>query len=195
MYDVMNFGCIPVVLSDDLVWAYTKQTNGVIHHLNFSIHMPQQVIQYSTTTLLRKFKSKQSELGILPSGRLLYDVLEESYKQDPEFINGIYVNPLVKILLRIPPDDVLALQAGVRVSAPYFQYYAMNNSMRSIPTASHAFPTGGAIAMLAHSLSTRKRVGIENIRDGCLIEKTKAHKYDTRYPCNRANGKRYRRFL
>ena len=191
----MNFGCIPVVLSDDLVWAFSHVTNGAFDHLNFSIHLPQQVIQYSTATLLRKFKNKKTELGTLPSGALLYDLLEESHNYDPAFINGIYVNPLVKILKRVPNQDILALQAGVRLTAPYFQYYSMNSSMQRIPTATYQFPNGGAISMLANALSKRKKVGIDKIRDACLVEKAQQHKYDSRYPCERAKSKRYRRFL
>jgi hypothetical protein len=43
MYDVMHLGCIPIILSDDLVWAYSKQTGGVIDTSAFSIQLPQQV--------------------------------------------------------------------------------------------------------------------------------------------------------
>ena len=43
MYDVMHLGCIPVVLSDDLVWAFSKTAGGVIDPTAFSIQIPQQV--------------------------------------------------------------------------------------------------------------------------------------------------------
>lgn len=43
MYDSMNMGCIPVVLSDDLVWAYSIQTGGLIDPKYFSITLPQKV--------------------------------------------------------------------------------------------------------------------------------------------------------
>ncbi len=29
MYDVMNYGCIPVILSDELVWAFSKETGNI----------------------------------------------------------------------------------------------------------------------------------------------------------------------
>lgn len=45
MYDVMHLGCIPVVLSDDLVWAFSKTAGGVIDPTAFSIQIPQQVRQ------------------------------------------------------------------------------------------------------------------------------------------------------
>ncbi len=42
-YDVMIFGCIPVVLSDDLVWAFEELTGGPLKESNFSIRFPQNV--------------------------------------------------------------------------------------------------------------------------------------------------------
>lgn len=35
MYDVLHFGCIPVVLSDDLVWAFSQDTNGPLNHTRY----------------------------------------------------------------------------------------------------------------------------------------------------------------
>lgn len=52
MYDVMHFGCIPVVLSDDLVWAYSKATGGVIDPTAFSIQIPQQVHSFRLYAIL-----------------------------------------------------------------------------------------------------------------------------------------------
>ena len=43
MYDVMHLGCIPVVLSDDLLWAYSKEIGGAVDVTAFSIQLPQQV--------------------------------------------------------------------------------------------------------------------------------------------------------
>ena len=45
MYDVMNMGCIPVVLSDDIVWAYSKLVGGALNPAAFSIQIPQLVRQ------------------------------------------------------------------------------------------------------------------------------------------------------
>jgi hypothetical protein len=43
MYDAMHVGCIPVVLSDDLVWAYSSATGGSLQPQLFSITLPQKV--------------------------------------------------------------------------------------------------------------------------------------------------------
>eukprot|EP01042_Synura_sphagnicola_P031063 gene31063-39995_t len=31
MYDVLHFGCVPVILSDDLVWAFSRETGGPLN--------------------------------------------------------------------------------------------------------------------------------------------------------------------
>jgi hypothetical protein len=43
MYDAMNLGCVPVVLSDDLLWAYSPDAGGDIDPAMFSIRLPQRV--------------------------------------------------------------------------------------------------------------------------------------------------------
>ena len=43
MYDVMHFGCVPVVLSDELVWSFTEETGGPLRASDFSIQLPQAV--------------------------------------------------------------------------------------------------------------------------------------------------------
>jgi hypothetical protein len=45
MYDALHVGCIPVVLSDDLVWAYSPATGGPLQPQLFSITLPQKVRQ------------------------------------------------------------------------------------------------------------------------------------------------------
>jgi len=185
MYDVMNFGCIPVVLSDDLVWAYTRQTGGPLNHNTFSIQLPQCVVQYSADTLLRKYSGKKASFGRLPDGDLIYDILEKSHTSGGTWQNGVYVNPLVQILRNISPRNVEILRAGVVASAPKYRYFQMNSSMNSIPTASHTLPTGGAIDMLALLLSQRKAFGLDKLRDQCQLERTREdHLYVDKYPCD-----------
>jgi len=80
MYDVITFGCIPVVLSNDLVWAYSDQTGGPLQHSTFSIQIPQSIVHFTTKKTLKQYLDKKIDLGILPaSGKLIYDLLEESY--------------------------------------------------------------------------------------------------------------------
>jgi hypothetical protein len=55
MYDVLNFGCIPVVLSDDLVWAFSDQTGGPLNHSAFSLQIPQSVVHYTARKTLNRY--------------------------------------------------------------------------------------------------------------------------------------------
>jgi hypothetical protein len=43
MYDAMNLGCIPVILSDDLIYAYSLSAGGKYDPNLFSITLPQKV--------------------------------------------------------------------------------------------------------------------------------------------------------
>jgi len=184
MYDVLNFGCIPVVLSDDLIWAYSDQTNGPLDHNSFSIQIPQSVVHFTTRKSLARFAANKTAMGTLPSGVLLYDLLDTACKAGKEYQNGIYVNPLVLILQSIPPKDVEYLRAGVGKAAPFYRYYKLQPDMVAIPTAEHALPEGGAIEALAAQLQQRKVQGIDRIRDSCIAEKAKEHKYISRYACD-----------
>ena len=210
MYDVLNFGCIPVVLSDDLVWAYSRQTGGPLNHSEFSIQMPQSLVHFTAQRSLRRFFSKRERLGVLPSGTLLYDLLEQAVTGTnsgtgtstgtstlPVLANSAatagavgapttgFVNPVVEILRRIPANDIRLLQEGVARAAPHFRYYEMNNSMRTIPTSTHVFPGGGAMEMLSRQLEARKAYGIEKLKGKCQTERFRSgHKYVSRYECD-----------
>lgn len=184
MYDVLNFGCIPVVLSDDLIWAYSDQTGGPLNHRNFSLQMPQSVVHFTARKSLTRFANNRKDMGMLHSGVLLYDLLEGAVKEGKEYQNGIYVNPLVLILQRIPAGDVAYLRGGVRAAAPYYRFYKLQPGMTAIPTAEHVTPEGGAIEMLALQLQQRKDRGIDVIRDTCRAEKSKKHKYIGNYACD-----------
>ncbi len=50
MYDVMHFGCIPVILSDDMAFAFTRQAGGHLDEQAFAVRLPQSVVQYPTGT-------------------------------------------------------------------------------------------------------------------------------------------------
>ena len=165
MYDVMHFGCIPVVISDDLVWAFSPPSGGDINPAEFSIQLPQSIVQFPTDVLLRKFSGVKGRAmwGTLPNGDSLYALLEKAVTL-PAYERGIYINPLVHLLRLISPDNLARLQRGVEKHAPAFRYYRMDPKMRHIPTALKLLPDGAAIQQLARALSERKRRGLEGLR-------------------------------
>lgn len=72
--------------------------------------------------------------------------------------------------------------------APNFRYYAMNSSIRTIPTATHEFPNGGAIHQLTNMLQQRKERGIAKLGQECQRERKRpGHKYIGNYPCEKSD--------
>lgn len=195
MYDVLNFGCIPVVISDDLVWAFSGDSGGLLEPKHFSLTVPQIVVQLPAEALLDRYKNNTNAMGILPaSGVSIYDILRMSFAKGGDHWKGHYVNALVQILMRIPKKDIIYLQSGVKAAAPHYRYYSMNNDidhLEDIPTAVHRYPDGGAIHALAKLLDLRLQRGIAVVADECDVERNKErsiHKYEWRYPCDYEAG-------
>ena len=187
MYDVMHFGCIPVVISDDLVWAFSKETGGSVDPKRFSIQLPQSVVQFPTDVLLRKFGGPKGRAlwGTLPNGESLFSLLERA-KDLPSVENGIYVNPLVHILRQVSAENVATLQRGIKEVEGMYRFYTHDSTIRDIPTAVRRFPDGGATAQLAAALSQRKRAGLGDLSKRCQAERfRKGHKYIPRHPCDK----------
>lgn len=197
MYDVLNFGCIPVVVSDDLVWAFSDTVGGWLDPTHFALQVPQIIVQQPLAALLVRFKDAPQDLGVLPVTKTrVYDILRHVQNTGPghEFWKGTYINPLVQVLMRVPQEDIAFLQSGVAAAAPHFRYYTMSKDIQTIPTASHRYPDGGAMHNFARKLAARVeggREGIERIAAQCDVErerKRKPHTFEWRYPCDREAG-------
>lgn len=193
MYDVMNFGCIPVILSDDLVWALSAETGGYLDPRHFALRLPQCTVQHTMDALLVRYKKHQHVFGYLPhSNTSVYNILKSVYLESQfassVYAGSMYLNPLLLILLHVPAKDIVYMQKKVREAAHYYRYYKLDNSMRSIPIASHREPDGGAIDLLARSLYDRKVKGIQKIGQQCQEERLrKGHNYIGSYPCEKPN--------
>lgn len=185
MYDVLNFGCIPVLLSDDIVWAYSHLSGGTLNASLFALQLPQSVVHFSAETLLAKFS--HIHFPYLPvSGINAYDLLRDSLSSGGAYERGQYVNPLVQILRRVPYEDQVFLREQGEVHAEYFRYFRMS-AMDGIPIASHVLPDGGAIDMLSTQLEKRRNEGLTSIRDACVAERGRTHAYIGRFPCDSTN--------
>lgn len=51
---ITQYGCIPVVLSDDLVWAYSKEAGGPLDPSRFSIQLPQSTVLKSAEFIISR---------------------------------------------------------------------------------------------------------------------------------------------
>jgi len=180
----LNFGCVPVVLSDDLVWALSDQTGGPLNHSSFSFQIPQSIVHYTAARSLRVYRDRKRDFGVLPSGRLIYDLLEQSVAAGEEFENGIFVNPLVQILRRVSQEDYEYLYRSGIASGEKYRYYRLNKTMTDIPTAFHVRPDGGAIEVLSDELTKRKTYGLQQIYSECVLESQRKHAYVPRYTCD-----------
>jgi len=153
MYDVLNFLCIPVILSDDIIYAYSDQSGGPFNHSLFSIQLPQSLIYYTTLKQLSLYRNNKQLMGILPSGQLIYDLLESSYHQHGDYYyyndrrssgssssnsrsnnySSVYINPLIHILQSISMLDIQILRNNMYHISSYYRYYQIKTS----PTSSN----------------------------------------------------------
>ena len=159
MYDVLNFGCIPVILSDDLVYAYSLEAGGNVSTADFAIRLPQRVVQRSASELLADFpvtlSNGRSMFGRLPASNLsVYDMLEEVARDEMADMSKLGVssviainstdammrynftlqeyqtlNTLIRFLLKIPKVDIKLLQNNVKSISGLYRFYQYNASM------------------------------------------------------------------
>ena len=248
----MQFGCIPVILSDDLVWAYSSSAGGSLEPSKFSIQLPQRIVQKSALFLLGQEDDDYEEASLgtevvgadAGSGRsssssnrnskqqvplvsseqdlnmgaplpgtgtsllaLLREVAQEEreikhraqekhrarqqryhqQKQGGDFAAttatatatpapgdaaGVELpSAFVRILQKIPAEDIYRLQMGLRNISEYFRFYRMDPNMKpdEIPISVHRKPDGGAITMLDRLLDERKLKGIVDIAKRCQV--------------------------
>jgi len=211
MYDAMNLGCVPVLLSDDAVWAYSKLTGGTLRPPLFSVRLPQKIVLCTTADLLSCLGVSEGDIhehpysNRLPGtgttvGQIVLEISRDAvaasdsagYMDQAPTPNTTAVNALVEFLRRIPITDVTALQRGVKTFSSAFRYYQYNSSITHIPISHHMYPDGGAISHMAWRLSKLKRDGIATVGTQCQEERLrKGHEYIGNYPCEvKGNNKK-----
>ena len=82
------------------------------------------------------------------------------------------VNALVRLLQKIPVEDIKKLQTEVMIHAAHYRYYSFNSSLPvDAPpvTAVHTFPDGGALHQLDRMLELRKRKGVVAVSELCQV--------------------------
>lgn len=177
MFEALSYGCIPVLLSDEIVWPFTDVIGGYsMKESEFTIRLPQSISYYhhsyylkdkkeiydeinntTTITSTRKeeiFQQYQNDMKLfedLPvSKKNTLDILRESYKleeekeKNNEIItevteeNGkqkrkIYLSPLVRILEKIPIEDIYYLRKNAIKMSFNYHFYQVSESYSEIP--------------------------------------------------------------
>ena len=102
------------------------------------------MVQRSVKELL--VEMSEDKMDRLPSGVSIYSLLRTAEEEEGEVVNASMTrsigtdspNALIQILSRVSPEDLLALQKGVRVASASYRYYQYNSS---IGTAAADIPT------------------------------------------------------
>lgn len=110
-------------------------------------------------------------------------------KQKKNSNSPVDKNPLIRLLLKISAADIRSLRDQALNVSNYYRFYEFNSTLTrsSLPlTASHTFPSGGAIEVLDKFLNDKKAKGVVNIMKKCEAEKSSIkHKYIGNYPCQK----------
>ena len=212
-YEVLGYGCVPVVLSDDLVYAFTADAGasfGITNESSFALRLPQKLVQISAgqTNHQNAFpdgSDASPPLGLLPLGTSVEDLLRRVVMQEADdrlstdtwqFPDGReprypYPNALPRLLEKIPRHEIMAMQANVAEYGRKTRYYKTAMEGGSIkdkmPVEEHRLPDGGAIDMMTQYLSGRKKAkgGIAGTADRCDQVRKVSHTIGKSYPCNR----------
>ncbi len=94
---LLQFGCIPVLLSDDALWAYSIQSGGPIDPALFSITLPQRTVQRTVRQLINSLKpaeglqTNKSYPGVnwgksLPLGTSVLSIIEAAAQEEDEIV-------------------------------------------------------------------------------------------------------------
>jgi hypothetical protein len=192
-YEMLLFGCIPVLLGDDMVYAFTKEAGMNISLDDFVVQLPQSIVQVEASVVSHenvypRDGSMSPKLGVLPHGTKLEDVVMEVTRKELhssktkkvlqafDFDDGRrpifpWPNALPETLLRFPRWEVEALQDGVAKHAHLYRYYKTfkekGKPMQVVPVSEHRFPDGDAIDVLAQFLRSRKSEGVTKAAEKC----------------------------
>ena len=207
-YEMMLFGCIPLLLGDDMVYAFTQEAGGETPSNEFIVQLPQKALQIKAEKLNHQNVfpldgSISPKLGTLPGGTALQNLLiqivhkELGQKNVPiihafDFEDGRrpkfpWPNVVPEILARVPREEIMKLQQGVAKHASRYRYYQTfrenPRKMLDFPIATQRMPDGGAIDELVKYLSMRKAEGVSTAADQCDVSRGKPHEIRDPHPC------------
>ena len=129
MFDAILMGCIPVVLSHDFVWPFTKDFDSSVDldPESFSVRMNASDFESPVVN----YKSCQSVNPLRPG--------------------------ILDRLKQIPQSEIERLQLGLANVANSYAWYQRAESLPDNPLRDGVLPTGGTAYRLVHELELRAR--------------------------------------
>lgn len=177
MYDVVRLGCIPVVLSDDFLFAFSREAGlGALSEDAFALRVP--------TAALRDYaQDGRFRLGEASE-------LEVSAPRPPWFgAAASALGPhagLAAYLRRVPPVRVRELLGNLEaVARDFFNYWSDEDVARiegEALLASDVDPSGGAVRRFLEALQAQQAAP-GAAREACELEMRQRHKDATRFIC------------
>jgi hypothetical protein len=141
MFDAILAGCIPVILSHDFVWPFTKEFDRSI------LSETSDAVVGSSVVL------DPSEYSI----RL--NVPDHKFpKFDQETCNRVAPESqmdLQSVLEAIPPGEIARLREGGAMAASAYSYYQRKPSLPDNPLKEGVLPEGGAAHIFIRALEER----------------------------------------
>ena len=137
MFDAIFAGCIPVVLSEDFVWPFTKEFDPFIGD-----------------------DGGGDMLGLEPSEFSLRLNSQDFVEPKVEEKTCHWTNPhdsLQGYLERITPNQILQLKHGLKKASEQYAYYEESNELPDNPLREGVLPTGGAAHALVNALAQRSK--------------------------------------
>ena len=138
MYDAIFAGCIPVILSEDFVWPFTKEFDSFLND-DFGRH---------------------GMLNLEPSGFSLRLNSQDFVEPKVEEKTCHWTNQhdsLQGYLERITPNQILQLKHGLKKASQQYAYYEESNVLPENPLREGVLPTGGAAHALVTALAQRSK--------------------------------------
>jgi hypothetical protein len=140
MFDALFAGCIPVILSHDYVWPFTREFDRLI---------PEPVSSEVATSIILDPNDYSIRLNVPDHKFPKFD--KDTCKRVAPESQG----DLQRVLEAISPDEILRLREGATKAAAAYSYYRPSPTLPDNPLKEGILPDGGAAHLLIQALEER----------------------------------------
>lgn len=157
MFEAISYGCIPVILSDEIIWPFTNILQDFKFKAeDFTIQLPQTISYYHDSyftsnkdeiqnqidsslsetrknNIMSNYISDLSLFKDLPKSKInTLDLLKKSLN-DKKNTEDKYIPPIIRILELIPEEDIIYLRENALRMSIEYQYYQFDKNMTEVP--------------------------------------------------------------